>query len=195
MYSKTGGVHVPSARGMVKILPDVASIAVRVKVQVSDPKAAPKALERALGGLERIVAPAVVHTIGYRSSSEAQSSKGLFGGSSRTTAEATCRVELALAEDDGYVARASAVEALRERLERAEIEGAAVVAGESRFVVADPEVHRAEATRVLHARVRESAEACGMQIDRLEVDTTLHVEVAGPCEAFVSVAGSARFRP
>lgn len=195
MYSKAGGVHVPNARGMVKVLPDIASIAVRVKVQASDPKAAPQALERALASLAPVVAPAVVHAIGYRSSSETPSSKGLFGGGSRTTAEATCRVELSLAEDDAYVARASAVEGLRERLERAPLEDAAVVVGESRFAIADPEKHRAEATRVLHARVCDSAQACGMQLDRLEVDTTLHVEVAGPCEAFVSVAGSARFRP
>lgn len=39
--------------------------------------------------------------------------------------------------------------------------------GMVKVLVSDPEVHRAEATRMLHARVRQSAEACGMQLDRL----------------------------
>lgn len=193
MYSKSPGVHAPSARGTVKVLPDRAQVSVRIKVDESDPAAAPKALEGALSRLADLVSPAMLVPVSYRSSSEKLASKSLFGGGSKVTAEAVCRVELPLDPEDGFVARAVALESLRDSLQAISLDGATVTVGDSRFTVSDPEQHRAAATAALHDQLTQAARACSMRLDRLELSTSLDVGIAGPCEAYVSVSGTAQF--
>ncbi len=193
MYSKTTGVHVPSARGTVQVRPDRATVSVLVRATDADAAAVPRVLERAFAALERAVTPATVTPIGYHSSTETPAGKSLFGGSAHTIAEATCRVDLELVGDDGYIARAAALESLRERLQKTDLPDASLTVGQSRFVLADAEAHRAEATAVLHARLRDAATACSMKLERVELETGLSVDVVGPCEAYVSVSGRAHF--
>lgn len=195
MYSKSPGVHAPSARGTLKVVPDRVDVSIRVKVDESDAARAPKSLERALQNVAGLVGSAVLTPVSYRSSNEKLASKSLFGGGSRTTAEAVCRVELSLDPDDGFLARAVALASLRDSLEGAAFDEVTITVGDSRYAIANPEQHRAAATKVLHEQLTEAARACGMQLERLELSTALDVGIAGPCEAYVSVSGTARFAP
>ena len=193
MYSKSPGVHAPSARGTVKVLPDRVDVSIRVKVEEPDAARAPRSLEAALQRVAKLVGSAVVTPVSYRSSNEKLASKSLFGGGSRTAAQAVCRVELPLDPEDGFLARAIALDSLRDSLERASSDDVTITVGDSRYTVSDPEQHRAAATKALHDQLREAASACGMTLDRLELSTALDVGIAGPCEAYVSVSGTAHF--
>ncbi len=55
MYSKSPGVHAPSARGTLKVVPDRVDVSIRVKVDESDAARAPKSLERALQNVAGLV--------------------------------------------------------------------------------------------------------------------------------------------
>ncbi|MCR9159064.1 MAG: hypothetical protein ACE37F_09925 [Nannocystaceae bacterium] len=192
MHSKSPRVRAPEVRGTVAVRPDLLVVSVRVRVDQAEPSHAPTELGDALRRIGELVAPAEVTPVSYTSSSEKTASKSLFGSGRRTTAEAVCRVELGLAPSDGFIDRAIALESLRDSLETANLEAVSVVVGDSRYAIATPQAHRAAAIEALHDDLSEAARACGMTLERLELSTTLDVAVAGPCEASVSVSGTAR---
>jgi hypothetical protein len=170
----------------IEVKPTVALLPLRLTVARGDHTGALQALRSRADAVAAAAAPAEVTLHGFEARTSKVAGSALFGRGVRHDATATGTLRLPLDPRADWLARVTAVQALRERVHG--LEDAELTVGVAKWIVEDPESHREALLARLAERIRVTETALGLVLDGVELGSDLHVDVQGPALAVITLS-------